>query len=695
MDVLRQAVSHHQAGRLKEAEQLYRAILKIQPAHPDANHNLGVLAGQVGQHAAGLPFLKTALAINPAQGQYALSYAEALLATGQMGEAQRVLQAAMRRGLNTPAAKALRQKAEAAVLNAPEKKTAPTPAEINQLGALFNAGRYAEVENQARLLLEQYPNSGFVWKMLGVSLEMQDKEALPVMQKATELFPNDAETHNNLGNVLQALKQNDEAVASFRRALEIKPDFALAHYNLSNALLALGQLDDAAASYRRALEIKPDYADAHSNLLFCLSHSEATDARTLFAEHRRFGEQFESPLQANWPQHSNSRDPDRPLRVGFVSGDLRAHVVATFIEPVLARLADHPQLSLYAYYNHAVEDAVSQRLKLHLTHWRAIAVLSDEALTQKIQEDGIDILIDLSGHTALNRLPGFAHKPAPLQVSWIGYPGTTGLKAMDYYLADRFFLPPGQFDDQFTEKLVHMPAVATFLPFDDAPPVNALPALDNGYVTFGSFNRLSKLNPSVIALWSQLLRELPNARMVLGAMPQAGENDMLIDWFAREGIARERLSFYSNCPMKDFLYLHHQVDICLDAFPYSGGTTSCHALWMGVPTLTLTGNTPASRVGATWLNQVGLEAFVAHDKTEFVEKGLYWAGHLAELANIRDGLRVRFGQSALGQPDTVSAALESALRTMWQRWCAGLPAESFAVLQQASDKPTQAQGAES
>ncbi|MFA7239781.1 MAG: tetratricopeptide repeat protein [Sulfuricellaceae bacterium] len=257
---LQQAVVHHQAGRLHEAEQLYRAILQVLPGQPDANHNLGVLAGQVGQHAAGLPYLKTALEINPAQGQYALSYAEALLATGQAGEARDILHAALLHGFNTPTAQALWQKADAAAGDA------PTFAEVDQLVALFNAGRYEELESRARLLLERHPNIGFVWKVLGVSLKMQGKESLPALQKATEFSPGDAEAHCNLGIAQQDIGQLDAAAGSYARAVEIKPDFAEAHYNLGIALQSLGQLDGAVASYVQALEIEPDFAEAHNSL---------------------------------------------------------------------------------------------------------------------------------------------------------------------------------------------------------------------------------------------------------------------------------------------------------------------------------------------------------------------------------------------------------------------------------------------
>jgi predicted O-linked N-acetylglucosamine transferase (SPINDLY family) len=286
-------------------------------------------------------------------------------------------------------------------------------------------------------------------------------------------------------------------------------------------------------------------------------------------------------------------------------------------------------------------------------------------------------LIDLSGHTAGNRLLTFALKPAPLQASWIGYPGTTGLRTVDYYIADRHFLPVEEFSCQFTEKLVFLPALAPFLPHEAAPPVNSLPALSNGYITFGSFNRLSKLRPSVIALWSRLLHAIPGSRMLLGGMPPEGQYTALIDWFAAEGINPARLDFRSRCGTEAYMALHHEVDMCLDAFPYTGGTTTAHALWMGVPTLTLAGPTAPSRQGAAILSHAGLAEFVAHDAAQFEQKGLFWAANIDRLAQLRFNLRSRCDDSAMHRPDLIAAGLENALRKMWQRWCQGLPPEAF------------------
>jgi protein O-GlcNAc transferase len=546
---------------------------------------------------------------------------------------------------------------------------------------LHNLGRLDEAEASYRNALQLEPDYAEAHWSLGYILHKLGRlnEAEASYRRALLIKPDIAEAHSNLGVALMHLGRLDEAEASCRRALEIKPDFAEAHSNLGGILHDLGRLDEAEAIYRRTLQIQPDYADANSNLLFCLSQNATIDAQTLFSEHCRFGEQFEAPFLANYPPFTNLPNPERALQIGFVSGDLRNHAVASFIEPILQHLSGFTQLSLHAYSNHVMDDLTTQRLQEYFAHWHPIAGLPDATLAEKIRADHIDILIDLSGHSAKNRLLTFARKPAPVQASWMGYPGTTGLSAMDYYFSDRYFLPPGQFDSQFTEKIVYLPASAPFLPSKDAPAVNILPALNNGFLTFGSFNRLSKLSREVIALWSQLLRALPNSRMVLGGMPEAGKYEILIEWFAQEGIARERLDFHPRSNMERYLMLHQQVDICLDTFPYNGGTTTLHGLWMGTPTLTLAGSTTAGRTGASILGHVELDAFVSNDPADFVQKGLFWAGNLATLSDVRTGLRERFAKSAAGQPALITAGLEHALRIMWQRWCAGLPAESFEV----------------
>jgi predicted O-linked N-acetylglucosamine transferase (SPINDLY family) len=783
------AVAHHQAGRVQQADELYRSILQLDPRHAPSNHNLGMLAMQAQQPELALGYFNAALDADPAEGQYWLSYIDALARAGQEEIARQVLDMAEQQGLQGEGVEALRAKLglkeKKVAAQAPRAQTAAAPAaeELAQLEDLYKKARYAEVVMRAESLTLRFPKHWAAWKMLGVVLSQLGRhaDALAPMQKAVELLPKDAESHNNLGITLNDLGRYAEAAASFRQAVKLMPGFAPLHSNLGAALqrmgrfkeaeascrqalkldprnadalgnlggilndmgraregenvcrkaltidpdnyaansnlgLALkaqGQLDEAEMCFLRALSLRPDLVETHSNLggvlheqgrlaeaaesfrrvleanpddavtwsnlLFCLSQDPDVPAQQLFEEHRRFAERIEAPWRKQAPTHQNTREAGRTLRIGFISGDLRTHVVMSYFEPVLQGLSKRPGLTLHAYHNHVVEDEVSRRVRGHFAHWHPVVALDDEALANRIRADGIDILIDLSGHTAKNRLPVFARKPAPLQASWIGYPCTTGLQAMDYYLTDRGLVPRGPLERQFSEQVVHLPASVPFLPSPDAPEVGELPALKNGYLTFGSFNRLSKINEDTVALWAQLLAQAPGSKMMLAGLPKAGGETQLAEWFARHGIARERLVFQPRCSMKDYLALHGQVDISLDTFPYSGGTTTLHALWMGVPTLTLAGDSPAARSGASILGNVGLTQCIADDREQFVQQGLALMNDLPALAALRGGARQRMQDSAMLQPALLAAALDLALRTMWRRWCAGEPAQAFEV----------------
>jgi protein O-GlcNAc transferase len=682
-------------GRLDEAEASYRRALEANPKFARAHSNLGIVLKDLGRLNEAEASYRKALEIEPDIVEARINLGNTLKELGRPDEAEASYREAIRISPNSAEAhynlgislhdRGRQVEAAASYRKALEIKPDYTEAHNNLAVAQKDVWQLDEAMASCRRALEINPEYVEAHNNLGTILRSAGRlaEAEASYRRALAIDPNYSKAHSNLSVVQKDLGRLDEAMASCHRALEIDPECTEAHLNLGNILQDLWQLDEAVARYRRALEIKPDFAAARSNLLFCLSHDETVDAQELFAEHCRFGEQFEARLRPNWPQHRNSRDPERCLQIGFVSADLCDHSVAYFIEPVLAHLAAYPQLSLHAFYNDAIEDLVTQRLRKHLKHWHAIAGLADEVVAQEVRDAGIDILIDLSGHTGGNRLLTFARKPAPIQASWMGYPGTSGMQAMDYYLADRFFLPNERFGEQFTEAFARLPASAPFLPYQEAPAVNTLPALSNGYMTFGSFNRASKISRSIVALWSKLLRALPNSRLLLAGMPAADKEGTLIEWFAQEGIERSRLSFHVRSDMDHYLALHHQVDICLDTFPYNGGTTTLHALWMGAPTLTLAGSTPASRSGASVLGHVGLETFVADDAEDFVRKGLSWVSNLAALQDIRAGLRERFAKSAMSQPELIAESLQRAFRIMWQRWCNGLPAESFEVIVQA------------
>ena len=377
----------------------------------------------------------------------------------------------------------------------------------------------------ARGLTERFPERALGWKTLGALLFASGcaQDAVAAMQEAIRTAPQDAETHKNLGTVFNKLDRLDEAERSLRSALQIAPQYAAAHSHLASTYQLQGRFAEAEACYRRAISLPaqdlPD--DSYTGLLFMLSHNPDIGADALFAEHLKIGERIAAAAPASRPRHANIPDPERRLQVGFVSGDLCRHPIANFIEPILAQLRDRPGLELHVYHVNAAEDEVSARLRGYVRHWHAVRSLSPAQLADRIESDGIDVLIDLSGHTSLNRLRTFARKPAPIQASWMGYPGTTGLRAMDYYLSDRHFLPPGRFDRYFTEKLVYLPALAPFQPYAAAPPVNPLPALGTGHITFGSFNRLGKITAATLRLWARLLIAI--ARQPHAARRSAGQ----------------------------------------------------------------------------------------------------------------------------------------------------------------------------
>ncbi|WP_429485110.1 tetratricopeptide repeat protein [Paraburkholderia youngii] len=591
----------------------------------------------------------------------------------------------------------------------------PTPQEISRFNTLFSKGHSADAVKLGRSLTERYPSNGLAWRCLGIALHQAGQysdsaqplrnaiafgsddsevrkaladlmrllgkhaEAEAECRKLLELHPDHSEGHRILGMVLAGLGRIREGVAECRRATELSPDYAETHSTLGVVLLDAGATEDAEKCFRRALELDPKNAPTRSNLLFAIAHNPHIAPEKIYAEHRQFAKIHEGSLRLPKPHHTNSRAPNRQLKIGIVSGDLFRHAVASYLLPVIEPLANDESLQLHVYYNHVQDDGYTQWLSSHAHQWTRVAGMPDEQFIAKVRADKIDILIDMSGHTGRNRLQAFARKPAPIQASWIGYPATTGLDAMDYYLSDRFFTPFGEMEQQFSEKLVHLASIGPFHPEKNAPPVNILPAMHNGYITFGSFNRLNKLRPDVIAVWARLLHALPASRMVLGSMNGDEGDENLISWFVNEGISRDRLSFRPRSRAEVYLQQHHQVDLCLDTFPYTGSTTVLNSLWMGVPTLTIAGKTMASRAAMAWLAHSGLDAFAAKDADDFVAKGMRIASDIPALANIRTTLRERCMQSAPFQPDVVAKSLSRAFHTMWQRWRDGLPPAAFST----------------
>jgi predicted O-linked N-acetylglucosamine transferase (SPINDLY family) len=480
------------------------------------------------------------------------------------------------------------------------------------------------------------------------------------------------EVHNNLGGLLSIQNKFSEAIACYQQALTFAPNSAEIHNNLGIALKDKGLVEDAIAHYRRALEIKLS-TRIHSALLLTLQYSEDYDPVALFAEHQRFNKQHILPLTGAIKPYLTERNPWRQLKIGYLSQDFRRHSVVYFIEPLLAH-HDHQQFEIFCYYNNTQNDAVTQRLQQYSDHWCNCVTLSDEALVGRICADQIDIMVDLMGHTS-NRMLVMAKKPAPVQVAYLGYSNTTGLSTIDYRITDGYAEPEGVADKFSSEVLVRMPdSYFCYRPADETylAPVGPLPALQNGYLTFGSFNIHAKLSPTILSLWAQVLHALPHSKLFIKAISlnELATRQALEDYFAKLGVTAERLILtgYASS-MKDHLNMYHQVDIALDSYPYNGATTTCETLWMGVPVVTLVGETPASRMGLSILATVGLTELIAQTKEEYVNICLKLAGERTYLQQLRAGMRYRLQSSPLMAASAFTRHLESVYRKMWVNWC--------------------------
>jgi predicted O-linked N-acetylglucosamine transferase (SPINDLY family) len=549
--------------------------------------------------------------------------------------------------------------------------------------SLLSRHQLDEARALAEDLTRRFPEQGIGWKIWGALAWMQARTpaALEAMRRAASLLPNDAEAHSNLGSALSALERFDEAQGPLSRAVAIDPTAPGALYRLGMFHELSGDYDQAQAVLRKAVAcqsgpLTADHAHCCSYFLFIASHDAGATLASWSADHRRVGRRLDS-ARALRPQTARSADPERPLRVGLISADLREHPVGRFLLPIARCLSGGDTLELHAYYHFPTEDATTRALRSCCKGWHSIGDVPDDALAARIAADRIDVLIDLAGHTALNRLAVFARRPAPVQASWLGYPGTTGMRSVDYYIADARWLPPGAFEHAFTEQLVYLPVRWAYAAPDSAPVVGALPMLASGRVTFGSFHRVAKITEATLDLWCELLRQVPTAVLLLVGIDSAQSRAKLVRRFGARGVAEHRLTLAGRTDLGAYFALHAEVDIALDTQPYAGGTTTMDALWMGVPTLTLAGPTPPARAGAGILGAVGLDDFVAVDAADFVRRGIHWAAHPAELGELRAGLRERVRESPFGRPEVFAAHLESACRQMWRRWCAGKKPRTF------------------
>lgn len=711
--MLEVALAHELSGNLVEAESVYRQALAADTDSDIALHRLGLISYRKGKFNVALKLIAKAVSINPAQPGYHIDLGSLLIKQGKPIEAVPHLEAALALDPSNVAAHcdlalALRSQ------NRPEEAAAccrralaldPANREAhNNLGLALQAlGRVDEAADSFRRAIASDPRYAQAHNNLGVifSSRSEPQQASESFRSAIALQPDFLEAHNNLGNSLRAEGKSDEAIAclqralalspdnpltlnnlgiayrvkgmieqarvSFKKALAVQADFYLTHYNLGLTLMVSGEPEVALECFRAALKLKPDHAGARSSLLFCMNYIPSSGAESIYAQHVLFGEKFEKPRRHSWRPHTNVAKPARKLRVGYVSGDFREHAMAPSIEPVLAQ-HNRDEFEIYCYSTNYLQDELTERMKSYVGHWHRLADLDDDRAAERIRDDEIDILVDLSGHTADNRLLLFARKPAPVQVSWLGYMMTTGLSAIDYRITDEYADPPGRTEALHTETLWRLPSVTVFQPSAESPSVSSLPVLTGGQFTFGCLNSMAKVGPEVVALWARILVALPEARLLLGNAGDPAIRTRLVQEFAGHGVAESRLRFQPKLPLAEYLQLHHQIDLGLDPFPYNGGATSCHSLWMGVPFIALAGDRYMARMGVSLLTNVGLGSLVAESLDEYVALACKLASDPKQLAAIRASLRERMANS-IADGARFTRNLESAYREMWRRWC--------------------------
>ncbi|WPU24862.1 methyltransferase [Cedecea neteri] len=439
------------------------------------------------------------------------------------------------------------------------------------------------------------------------------------------------------------------------------------------------KMDDARYYLEKSLEFKSLDFDTFSSLLFVMSHDSRVTAEELKDRHLEYGRRVSEWVAKQDVQliHAGSKEPERKLRIGFVSADFRDHPVSKFFLPFWDNL-DRDRFDLLIYSNSYKFDEISEHFRSTATIWHNITQMDNLQLAQQIHADQVDILFDLSGHTSGVRLPAFGFKPAPLQFTWLGYPGTTGLSQMDYRFTTPGFGEPGEMDNQHTEKLIYIPLRSFFRPSPLSPAVNELPALNNGYITYGSFNRPQKMNDAVFSAWAKILNQSPDSKIIIGF----ADDDKIISLYRKKlcalGVSEDKLLFRKTTGIEKYLHMHHEVDILLDSFPYNGGTTTCHGIWMGVPTLTLAGSTPASRQGAELMHLYGMGQFIAKSEQEYIDKALYWQDRKEELNTLRKNMRNNIPSGEKNDPEIVGS-FEKALRQVWRNYCSGSEPISFTV----------------
>jgi len=636
-----------QTSDFSQAESLLQRATIISPGHCGAHLNLGNIALEQQQFKIGERHYNKALQCNPLLYEAEFGIGRIYLSTGRYEEARARFEMTLKLKPGLQQAMAC-------------------------LGlALRHTGKHHEAVGYFREILRTNPDMPDIYAELGDTLQAMGRheEAATAYLALIRARPESPPAYNNLGNMHRQLSRYDEAEKCYRKAIELDPGMAEAYNNLGNTLKVLGHHEQALSCYRHATDLDPEFLQAQSNLLLCLNYMPDYTQQKLLEQHSHIGNLI-APRLGIRINHPNRADPDRPLRIGYVSPDFRNHPVATFFEPLIEN-HNSADFEIVGYAEVPRPDKTTNRLRHFAQAWYNTVGMSDSDLAKKVRHDGIDILVDLAGHTARNRLPVFGLQPAPVQVSYLGYPNTTGITAIDYRLTDMVTDPAGT--DKFcTEKLVRLEGGLTrYQPPGNALPVGPSPATTRGSVTFGSLNNLVKMNSQVFDLWSRVLTAMPDSRLLLFRdMLQGSILDRYKQEFINRGIDQDRLDLRSSrgYPGSHFS-IYNEIDIALDPFPWNGHVTSCEALWMGVPVITLYGRTPAGRLCASILNQAGLDELVAKTPEEYINIAAGISRDRSRLEGLRKGLRARVANSILCDGASLARAVENAYRGMWYRWC--------------------------
>ena len=682
------------AGRFPELETAARALLKSHPRHGVAWKALGVALTKQGKNA--LDAMRKAAEFLPADAEAHFN----LGVESQLRQQTDLAEASYRRSLalqphNAHALNNLAnilkeygklEEAEATYA----KAVAANPAYPNtyyNLGlTMQDSGRWSEAEQCYREAIARRPDYASAYNNLGLVLARLERpqEAQTSYRTALQIDPKYVAAWINISDLLRNTQAYSDALAAAQRAVEISPESAEALVAYANLLCETGKTADGIERFEQALALNPDLLEAHDDLLFTMNYVESaqsvdTTARIKLA--KRYGELVASRAKP-FQDLVKVKDPEKVLRIGLVSGDLKAHPVGYFIDKVLQTLSQNhsDQLQLFAYSNTPREDDFTLRIKQHCASWVDVSNLSDAKTAERIHSDGIDILIDLSGHTAHNRLPVFAWKPAPVQATWLGYFATTGVKEIDYLIADPWTVPESD-DADFTETVWRLPETRLCFTAPDASiEVGPLPALKEGHVTFGCFNNLGKMGPEVVALWVAILHAVPDSTLFLKAKQfgQAAIDDSVRAQFQAHGIAAQRLRIEGRSPRAQYLAAYNEVDIALDPFPFTGGTTTVEGLWMGVPALSLQGTRMIARQGASLLRNAGLADWIAESQEAYLRQAVARAADLPALSRLRAGLREQVLASPVFDAERFARHFAAAMRGMWQKWCeSAVPSDSI------------------